>query len=85
MTDLQLTTQQQVYDFVDQAWQDLFKVEAIQANDGFFDLGGTSLAAVKFITTVESVFGTDALTPEDLYENQQFEFIVATILKNVSH
>ncbi|MCV6574675.1 MAG: acyl carrier protein [Cohaesibacter sp.] len=83
MIDLQMNMHQKISDFVKQTWKDLFKTKEIHANDGFFDLGGTSLAAIKFISAVEGKFGIDALSPEDLYTDQRFESIVATISKNV--
>jgi acyl carrier protein len=83
MSDLQMTADQNVSDFVEQAWRDLFNAKDIHPTDGFFDLGGTSLAAIKFITVVEGKFGLDVLSPEDLYEDQRFESIVAVISKNV--
>lgn len=83
MTYLQTAVDKDVSNFVEQAWRGLFKANAIRPTDGFFDLGGTSLAAIKFITAVEGKFGIDALSPEDLYEDQKFESIVATISRNV--
>lgn len=40
-------------------WQDVFKVTAdeIDPDEGFFELGGTSLQAVQLMTRVEEDFG----------------------------
>jgi acyl carrier protein len=64
-------------------WCDLFKRDAIASRDHFFELGGNSLAAVKFLAEIELSFGFDALTPEQLYRSPMFDEVVTTIEANV--
>ncbi|MDI6104069.1 amino acid adenylation domain-containing protein [Actinoplanes sp. NEAU-A12] len=64
-------------------WRDILDGQAAEPHDDFFDVGGTSLGAVKFLAEIESSFGLDALTPEELYTRSTFEAIVAAIESNV--
>ena len=57
MTDPQKNMDKDVSNFVEQIWKDLFKAKKIRRIDGFIELGGTSLAAIKFITAVERRYG----------------------------
>lgn len=50
-------------------WRDLFQVTEVTGDDDFFELGGNSLTAIKFLSRVEERFGEDALLPETLYED----------------
>ncbi|MDJ0629333.1 MAG: acyl carrier protein [Rhodobacter sp.] len=84
MDDGQLTLNKDIANFVETAWRELFGATAIRPSDSFFDLGGTSMAAVKFITAIEREFGLDALSPEELYEDPAFGSIVSVIGKNAS-
>ena len=82
MTDFQPTVNQDVSEFVERFWRILFGAKDIHHSDSFFDLGGTSLTAIRFITAVENRFGVNALSPEELYEDPVFGSIIATISKN---
>ncbi|NTF85450.1 phosphopantetheine-binding protein [Rhizobium rhizogenes] len=63
--------------------QELFDRDTIEYDDNFFDMGGTSLAALKLILEVESSFGIDSLTPEQLYRAPTLNGIVEAIEINV--
>jgi D-alanine--poly(phosphoribitol) ligase subunit 1 len=67
---------------VDGIWRDILGKEATPHED-FFELGGSSLGAVKFLAEIENRFGPDVLTPEDLYAARTFESIVSAIERNV--
>lgn len=54
--------------------------EDVSAN--FFEMGGTSLTAVKLIAKAEQSFGEDALLPEDLYSRSTLHEIAASIERN---
>jgi acyl carrier protein len=40
-----------------QMWQDLLGVKQLNNTDNFFDLGGTSIIAIKLFTRIENAFG----------------------------
>ncbi len=65
------------------AWRDILNREAADPHDDFFDLGGNSLGAVKFLAELENCFGVVALTPEDLYQTPTFGAIVSAIESHV--
>lgn len=50
----------------------------------FFAIGGTSLAAARFVAGVEEVFGEDALPPEDLYDNPTVQGVAEVIGKHLA-
>lgn len=50
-------------------WRSLFQITEVTGDDDFFELGGNSLTAIKFLSRVEERFGEDALLPETLYED----------------
>jgi acyl carrier protein len=50
-------------------WRGLFQVTEVTGDDDFFELGGNSLTAIKFLSRVEERFGEDVLLPETLYED----------------
>jgi acyl carrier protein len=62
-----------------QMWRELIGVEAIEPTDDFFDLGGTSLTAIKFLQRVEKAYGPDVLTPDTLYEVRTLDGITDAI------
>jgi hypothetical protein len=67
-----------VEDWVRTSWQGLgLQVAGPESN--FFAIGGSSLAAARFIAQVEDTFGEDALLPEDLYESPTLQAITDTI------
>jgi non-haem Fe2+, alpha-ketoglutarate-dependent halogenase len=47
--------------------------------DDFFEIGGTSLSAIKMITKAEREFGEDALSPDDLFERSILHEIAESI------
>jgi acyl carrier protein len=60
-------------------WRSLFGVSEVTTADDFFELGGNSLTAVKFLARVEERFGLDALLPETLYEDARLGSLAAAI------
>lgn len=63
-------------------WRDLLNRETADPHDDFFEVGGTSLGAVKFLAEIENSFGPEALTPEGLYAARTFAAIVSAIEAN---
>jgi len=59
-------------------WRDLLGREA-QPNDSFFDLGGTSLTAIKLLQRVEKQFGADVLSPDTLYGDPKLRSVASAI------
>lgn len=59
-------------------------LNAVGAEDDFFELGGTSLAATRLIAKVEETYGEDALPPDDLYEQPRIREIAASIARNAA-
>lgn len=64
-------------------WRKVLPAGRAERGENFFDLGGSSLGAVKFIAEVENVFGADVLSPEELYRAPTFGAIVAAIESHV--
>jgi acyl carrier protein len=60
-------------------WRGLFQVTEVTADDDFFELGGNSLTAIKFLSRVEERFGEDALLPETLYEDARLGSIAKAV------
>jgi acyl carrier protein len=60
-------------------WRDLFQVTEVTGDDDFFELGGNSLTAIKFLSRVEERFGEDALLPETLYEDARLGSIAKAV------
>jgi acyl carrier protein len=60
-------------------WRDLLGVSEIDTTDDFFDLGGTSLTAIKLLQRVEGVFGSDALTPDALYADGRLASVAKAV------
>jgi non-haem Fe2+, alpha-ketoglutarate-dependent halogenase len=50
-------------------WRELFNLREVKASDDFFELGGNSLTALKFLSRIEEQYGEDALSPDALFEN----------------
>ena len=50
-------------------WSNIFNKNGIDVNSDFFELGGNSLTAVKFLHRVEQEFGVDSLLPDVLFTN----------------
>lgn len=60
-------------------WRSLFGVTEVTVVDDFFELGGNSLTAVKFLARVEERFGLDVLLPETLYEDARLGSLATAI------
>lgn len=54
------------------------------ADSDFFEVGGTSLTAMRLIGKAEGTYGEDALPPDDLYAESRLRDIAATIRRNGS-
>lgn len=63
-------------------WEEFFGSGNVSADGNFFDLGGNSLTAVKFLSRVEEKYGMDALPPETLFETPDLRDVVASIVQN---
>jgi acyl carrier protein len=59
-------------------------LEAGGPQDDFFELGGTSLTAMRLIAKAEERFGEDALPPDELYERPGLRQIAAGIARNAA-
>ena len=64
-------------------WKSILCCAVIGPNDDFFSTGGTSLAAVKFLAALEKRFGSQVLTPEELYKIRTFGAIVSVVERHV--
>jgi hypothetical protein len=60
-------------------WRDLLGAESVGTTDDFFDLGGTSLTAIKFLQRIENSYGPDVLTPETLYEDRKLDRVARAL------
>jgi acyl carrier protein len=60
-------------------WRGLFQVTEVTGDDDFFELGGNSLTAIKFLARVEERFGEDTLLPETLYEDARLASIAKAV------
>jgi sugar O-acyltransferase (sialic acid O-acetyltransferase NeuD family) len=49
-----------------EVWREILGVERIDPNQNFFDLGGTSLLALRMVTRVETVFGV-RISPVEVF------------------
>jgi hypothetical protein len=45
----------------------------------FFEVGGTSLTAIRLLARVEASYGAEALTPDDLFERSSLREIAMSI------
>ena len=50
------------------SWEEIFNVKNLNVHSDFFDLGGNSLTALKFLSRVEEKFGAESLLPDTLFE-----------------
>jgi acyl carrier protein len=64
-------------------WRDLLEIDEIETDDDFFDIGATSLTAVRFLSRVDEHFGKGALSPEQLYEDSRLSILAKAIDENV--
>jgi len=60
-------------------WRDLLGVPNISRTDNFFELGATSLSAIKLIQRVERKFGPDTLLPDTLYGDPRLSSVANAI------
>ncbi len=60
-------------------WRDLLEIDEIETDDDFFDIGATSLTAVRFLSRVDDQFGQGALSPEELYEDSRLAVLASVI------
>ena len=60
-------------------WRELLGVEQVRQEDNFFDLGGTSLTAIKLLQRVEKTFGADVLAPDTLYGDPRLSAVARAI------
>lgn len=63
-------------------WEAFFGTGNVSPEDDFFELGGNSLTAVKFLSRVEEKYGIDALPPEALFETPGLRDVAAMIARN---
>jgi acyl carrier protein len=64
-------------------WEEFFGKGKVSPGDDFFDLGGNSLTAVKFLSRVEEKYGMDALPPETMFETPCLRDVAAAIARNI--
>lgn len=60
-------------------WRALFGVTEVAVGDDFFELGGNSLTAIKFLSRVEERFAVDVLLPETLYEDARLSSLAKAV------
>ncbi len=74
-------TRQEIEDWVAENWRALGLTVAGPATD-FFAVGGTSLAAARFIAGAEEIFGEEVLPPEDFFEDASVTAVAAVLVRN---
>ncbi|MFF1477227.1 phosphopantetheine-binding protein [Streptomyces sp. NPDC058301] len=60
-------------------WRGLFGITDVAVGDDFFELGGNSLTAIKFLSRVEERFAVDVLLPETLYEDARLSSLAKAV------
>jgi acyl carrier protein len=60
-------------------WRGLFQIAEVTGDDDFFELGGNSLTAIKFISRIEERFGEEALLPETLYDDARLASLAKAV------
>jgi len=60
-------------------WRGLFGITEVGVGDDFFELGGNSLTAIKFLARLEERFGLDVLLPETLYDDARLSRLARSI------
>ncbi|UNO44380.1 peptide synthetase, siderophore biosynthesis protein [Streptomyces sp. MST-110588] len=60
-------------------WCDLLGRSATGTEEDFFEAGGTSVMAIRFLQRVEKKFGPDVLTPEQLYDDPRLGVLAKAI------
>ena len=76
-------TQQEFEEWVAGNWRDLGLSVEGPATD-FFAVGGTSLAAARFVAGAEELFGDDVLPPEDFFEDSSVAAVAALLARNTA-
>jgi acyl carrier protein len=61
------------------AWSALFGADAVRPEADFFDLGGTSLLALRLLDAVEQELGNNVLTPEAIFAASTFGELAAVV------
>jgi len=61
-------------------FQEMFGFDDITVDTDFFDIGGNSLNAIKFLSRVESIFGME-LAPDTLFEDGRITALAGAIDK----
>ena len=64
-------------------WRDLLALSTTTPTDSFFEVGGTSLTAIKLLQRVEKKFGADALSPDTLYGDPRLGSVARAIDEKV--
>ncbi len=68
--------------------REVFSELGLLSNDtdpDFFEIGGSSLTAIKLIGKVDSTYGEYALPPVDLFERPKLSMIAETICANAAN
>lgn len=76
-------SQQNIEAWIIETWRDLGLRVQDRSSD-FFASGGTSLAAARFIATVDEIYGEDSLAPEVLYETPTVTSVARVIVANTA-
>jgi FkbM family methyltransferase len=62
-----------------EAWAALFGADAVRPDANFFDVGGTSLTALRLLERVEKELGEGVLTLESIFATDSFAELAATV------
>ncbi len=68
---------------ISRLWKDLLKVNSISVTDNFFEVGGTSLAAIEFVAKLNQLFDTE-LGIGILFEYNTIQSL-AVLVKSCNH
>ncbi|MFE2285950.1 phosphopantetheine-binding protein [Streptomyces sp. NPDC059443] len=60
-------------------WRSLFGLTEVGVGDDFFELGGNSLTAIRFLSRLEERFAVDVLMPETLYEDAKLASLAKAV------
>jgi|SRR6476661_8390877 len=60
-------------------WCEIFGISDVKLDSDFFNLGGNSLTAIKWLTCVEDAFGEEVLSPDTLFSAGQLGQLAAAI------
>lgn len=78
-SESRIPTQADVDAWLVKTYQEFFGDEPIDASSDFFELGGTSLTAIKLLSRVEAKFGAEVLSPETLFDDGRLSNLAAAI------